>query len=366
VRILQACPYAWDAPGGVQVHVRELADHLAGRGHEVLIVAPADARTADRDVRVVGRPVRIPYGGKVAPISFSPGSWRRIRETLRVFEPDVVHAHEPLSPSTSMLVVRAATTPVVATFHAGHDRSRLMSAAAPLLRSTFRKLDARIAVSRAAAAFLATAFRAPVEIVPNGIDAGRWARHAVEPIAGLPPGRRILWASRLDPQKGFPLLVRAFATLAGEIEDAQLVVVGDGRDRHAVDALPPAIRERVTMVGAVPNADLPPYHAAADVFVAAATGHESFGVILVEALAAGLPVVATDIAGYREVVRDAIDGILVPPGDAAALAAAVGRVLREPELAARLAAAGPSRAAAFSWDEVAPRIEEIYERVVRA
>jgi len=366
VRVLLACPYAWETPGGVQVHVRELANRLSAREHDVLILAPGARSVAEGDVRTVGRPVRVPYGGKVAPISFSWGSWQRIRETLRVFEPDVVHAHEPLSPSTAMLVVRAATAPTVGTFHAGHERSRLMSATAPILRSTYRRLDARIAVSHAAADFLATAFPGPVEIVPNGVEIERFARPARTPRRppdGLPNGRRILWVSRLDPQKGFPIMVRAFAILGRELDDLQLVVIGDGRDRGAVDLLPPDLRSRVAMLGPVPNADLPPHHAAADAFAAPALGHESFGVILVEAMAAGLPVVASDIAGYREVIREDVDGLLVPPGDPDALAAALRQVLAQPELARRLAAAGPERARAFSWDVVVPRIEAIYERV---
>lgn len=369
MRVLLACPYAWEAPGGVQVHVRELADRLAARGHDVLVVAPGDRDAEEGNVRTVGRPVRIPYGGKVAPISFSWRAWQRIRETLRVFEPGVVHAHEPLTPSTSMLAVRATTAPTVATFHAGHDRSRLMRAAAPILRSTYRRLDARIAVSHAAADFLATAFPGPVEIVPNGVEVERFAaprRPGRRPPAGVPEGRRLLWVGRLDPQKGFPILVRAFEILARELDDLHLVVVGDGRDRGAVESLPPELRPRVAMLGAVRNADLPPYLAAADAFAAPAVGHESFGVVLVEAMAAGVPVVASDIAGYREVVREDVDGLLVPPGDPDALAGSIRRVLAEPQLARRLAGAGRARARTFSWDVIVPRIEAVYDRVSSA
>ncbi len=361
MRILLSCPYDWASPGGVQVHVRELGHRLSGRGHDVLILAPGDAPAEQENVRTVGRPVRVPYGGKVAPIAFSRRSWQRIRETLRIFEPEVVHVHEPLTPSTSMLVVRATTAPTVATFHAGHDRSRLMRAAAPILRSTYGRLDARIAVSHAAADFLATAFPGPVEIVPNGVEVERFA--GATAATGLPKGRRVLWVSRLDPQKGFPLLVRAFATLARELPDLHLVVVGDGRDRNAVDLLSPEVRSRVAMLGTVANAELPSYLAGADAFAAPAVGHESFGVILVEAMAAGVPVVASDIPGYREVVREDVDGLLVPPGDPDLLAAALRRVLEERDLAERLSRAGPERAKTFSWDVVVPRIEAIYDRV---
>jgi phosphatidylinositol alpha-mannosyltransferase len=361
VRVLLACPYDWGAPGGVQVHVRELAAALRSRGHETLVLAPGRNTASEGDVRIVGAPVRVPYGGKVAPICFSRASWRRIRQMLDVLEPDVVHAHEPFSPSTSMFSVLASNRPAVATFHAFHERSRLLGVAAPFLRSVARRLDAAVAVSQAAAEFAAPVVDGDVEIVPNGIDVERWS--GAEPATDLPTGRRLLWASRLDPQKGFGVAVRAFARLASEFDDLVFVVAGDGHDRGAVDVLPPPVRDRVVMLGAVANVDLPRYHAACDVFVAPATGHESFGVVIVEALAAGLPVVATDIPGYREVIRDGVDGLLVPPSDDVALSLAIARLLREPELAAKLSTAGRHRAREFSWLAVAPKLEAIYERV---
>lgn len=360
--MLLVCPYAWEAPGGVQVHVRELAEQLRSRRHEVLVLAPGDRRAPEPWVRIVGRPVRVPYRGTVAPISFSWGSWRHVREAMRRFGPDVVHAHEPLTPSTSMLAVRAATAPVVATFHAYLDRSRLMEIASPALRTVLRRVDAAVAVSEAAAAFLQRSLDLEVEVIPNGLDVDRFAHPGAAP-AGMPPGPVLLWVSRLDPQKGFRVLLRAFARLAREHPNLSLVVAGDGRDRDALGLLSEAERARVVMLGAVPHGDLPPYYGAADVFVAPATGQESFGYVLVEAMASGLPVVASDIAGYREVVRGGVEGLLVPPNDPDALASAVGDVLSDPALAARLAEAGRVRAAAFGWDRVVPRLEAVYRRV---
>jgi phosphatidyl-myo-inositol alpha-mannosyltransferase len=360
VRVLLACPYDWDAPGGVQVHVRELAAALRSRGHETLVLTPGRTSASGDDVRIVGTPIRVPYGGKVAPICFSRASWRRIRRLVDVFEPDVVHAHEPFSPSTSMLTVLATSAPAVATFHAFHERSRLLAVAAPFLRSVARKLGASIAVSEAAAEFVARVVDGGIEVVPNGIDVDRWAR--AEPAGDLPAGRRLLWASRLDPQKGFDVAVRAFALLATEFHDLVFVVAGEGRGRDALELLSPAIRARVDMLGAVPNGELPRYHVACDVLVAPATGHESFGIVLVEALAAGLPVVASDIPGYREVIHDGVDGLLAPPSDHEAVASAIARVLRESTLARELSRAGRERAREFSWDVVTPRIEAVYER----
>ena len=363
MRILLVCPYDWEAPGGVQVHVRQLAAELRERGHRAIVLAPGSRTSSDDGVRIVGRPMRVPYGGTVAPISFSPGSWKRIRSAMRAFDPDVIHVHEPLTPSTSMLAVLAASAPVVATFHAYLERSRLMELAGPVLRQVSRRIDAAIAVSDAAASFVRRVAHVPLEIVPNGVDVRAFANPG-PPIEGLPVGRKILWVNRLDPQKGFEVMVRAFETLASELEDVRLLVAGDGRDRVVMRSLPPSVRSRILRLGSVPHAELPRYHAAADVFASPAVGQESFGIVLVEAMAAGVPVVATDIPGYREVVRDGVDGLLVPPNDATALASAIRRVLSEPDLASALASAGRSRAETFSWDTVVPRLETVYDRVL--
>ena len=365
MRVALVCPYAWDAPGGVQIHVAQLARRLLDRGHEVLVLAPGSNSAVDPWVRVVGAPVRVPYRGTVAPICFTPASARRVRTALGAFAPDVVHAHEPLTPSTSMQAVRAATAPVVATFHANLGRSRLMEVAAPVLRGVYRRIDAAIAVSDAAASFLARAIpERAVRVVPNGVDTRPFAA-GVRPSEGLPDGRILLWVNRLDPQKGFPIAVAAFERLAARFPDLSFVVAGDGKDRDAVHALAEPIRRRVLLLGRVPHAEVPAYLASADAFVSPATGQESFGIVLVEAMAAGVPVVATDIAGYREVVRDGIDGLLVRSGDPEVLAEALGRVLEEPDLASRLSAAGRERASGFDWDQVAPRIEAVYREVTQ-
>jgi phosphatidyl-myo-inositol alpha-mannosyltransferase len=362
VRIVQACPYAWDAPGGVQVHVRQLARELRRRGHEVLVLAPGrDA--AEVGVRLVGRPVRVPYQGTVAPISPWPSTAARTRSAVRSFRPDVVHAHEPLSPSVGMFAARAARevgAPVVATFHAYAEASRLFDLAAPAVRPLWRRLAVRIAVSEAAAAFVRSRLGGEVVVVPNGLDVAAFA--SATPAADLPAGRRILWVGRLDRQKGFGVALRALASILEREPNALLVVAGDGEDRRLVGQAAPDVRRRVAMLGAVPHDRLPSLHAAAEVFASPATGQESFGYVLVEAMAAGLPVVATDIPGYREVVRDGEEGLLVPPADPAALAAAVSRVLSDADLAGRLGEAGRRRAARYDWGVVAGRIEDLYAR----
>ena len=361
MRIALVCPYDWQAAGGVQVHIANLATQLRERGHEAVVLAPTGAVPTDPSVRSVGHPLRVSYRGTVAPIA--PLAYRRTRAVLAEVRPDVVHVHEPLTPSASMYATIASRAPVVATVHAYLDRSRAMELAAPVLRRVWSRVSIGVAVSQAAATFLRRALpRAELEIVPNGVDVRAFAD--AEPRADLPAGRRIAWAHRLDPQKGFFVAVAAFAKVLAEVPDAVLLVAGDGRDRDALRLLTPAARERVHLLGAVANDRLPAIHAACDVFVAPAVGQESFGVSLVEAMAAGLPVVASDIPGYREVVTDGVEGLLVPPRDPEALAAGLVRVLREPELAARLCEAGRERAGTFDWPIVVDRLEELYGRAI--
>jgi phosphatidylinositol alpha-mannosyltransferase len=364
VRIALACPYAWDAPGGVQVHVRQLAMKLRERGHAVVVLTPAATAPEESFVRRVGRPFRIPYNRSVAPIAPTGGAFGRVRRELRRFQPDLVHVHEPMVPGPAMFAALASEAPVVATFHAYADRARLFDLAAPALRRVWERLAARVAVSEAAAEFVAQRFDADdLQIIPNGADVELFGK--AEP-ARLPAGRPILFVNRLDRRKGFPVMVQAFRRLAASRSDVLLVVAGDGTDRSAIRDLPVEHRARVVMLGNVPHGKLPRYHAASKVFCAPSTGRESFGIVLVEAMAAGLPVVASDIPGYREVIRDGAEGILVRPGDPEALARATEHLLDEGRTAKRLAAAGRERARRFSWDVVAEEVEELYRDVAGA
>ena len=312
-------------------------------------------------VRVVGRPVRIPFNGSIAPICPDPRSRRRIARALAEFGPDVVHVHEPLAPSTSMFAALAALVPVVATFHAYARRSWALGALSPVLRRVWKRLAVRVAVSEAAAEFATRHFRGDVRIIPNGADVELFEKASP---ADLPEGRCLLFVNRLEPRKGFAVAVRAFAVLAREQPDLLLVVAGDGPERDAVSLLPAEARRRVIMLGNVPHDLLPAYHAAADLFLGSAVGNESFGIVLVEAMASGLPVVASNIPGYREVVRDGIDGLLVPPGDAGALAAAVRRIIGDPGLGEEFRTAGRDRAQRYRWDAVTAEIEAAYREAV--
>jgi phosphatidylinositol alpha-mannosyltransferase len=218
-------------------------------------------------------------------------------------------------------------------------------------------------VSRAAESFLHQAFPdLEVEIVPNGLDVARFAEAPQLAVGGS--ARCVAWVHRLDPQKAFPVLIEAWPEVLRAVPDARLLVAGDGPERGAVNGLEAAARARVAMFGRVPHDRVPEVFGAARVAVAAATGGESWGYTLVEAMAAGAAVVATDIDGYREVATDEVDALLVPPGDPHALAQALVRALQDDVLVERLVAAGRARAAGFDWSVVAARIEEVYARAV--
>ena len=367
MRIVQICPYSWDAPGGVQAHVRQLSRHLARRGHEVLVLTPGDEPATDDHVQIVGRPVRVPFNGSVVPLCFSAASGAQVRSALDRFAPDIVHVHEPLAPSTSMLGTFSAKAPVVATFHAyyGHEslHAHMYSAVAPLLRPIWRRLACRIAVSQAAASCVGSRMGTDrLRVIPNGIDIDHFERAGP---ADLPPGRKLLFVGRLERRKGLPVALRAFADLATKLPDLTMLVIGEGPDREAVDELPDDLRGRVSMLGYLHGEALPTYHAAADVFIASATGQESFGIVLIEAMAAGLPVVASDIPGYREVVRAGVEGLLVPPGDPGALSESLLTILQNPALAMRFASAGRKRARVFSWESVIGKLEAAYDEALR-
>ena len=357
MRIALVCPYAWDDPGGVQTHVRELGERLLARGHVVMGLAPVRTRAAEDWVRAVGTPVDLTYNRSNVPIDPRPWSTRRIARDLRAFGPDVVHVHEPFAPSTTLWSILVTKLPVVATFHSGAEPARLYDLAGPVLRRLSGRLTARIAVSQAAADVARRRLGGRFEVVPNGVDVERF-ESAVP--ADLGPGTKLLFVGRLDERKGFRVAVSAFGRLASERPDLHLIVAGDGPERVEVERLPLEVRERVRLLGSVPNAQLPPVHAACDAFLAPNLGGESFGIVLVEAMAAGLPVVASDIPGFTEVVRDGVDGLLVPAQDPQAVAGALARVLDDPAFAARIVAEGRERARAFAWTAVLPRIEEVY------
>jgi phosphatidylinositol alpha-mannosyltransferase len=369
MRIIQVSPYSWDALGGVQVHIRQLTRHLQRRGHEVLVLAPGDTPGFQDDAQIIGRTLNIRTNGSVARLTFAPSALDALEQAMRDFAPDVVHVHEPFALSIGLKAVWSSPAPVVGTFHSYFARDtwqgRLYTAVAPLLRPTWQRVASRIAVSQAARhSAKGRLGKGNVKIVPNGVDVERFS--LATPATGLPEGRKLLFVGRLEARKGLRFAIGAFAQLADRYPDLQLLVVGDGPERHAVNTLAPALRSRVHMLGRVSDELLPRYHRAADLFLAPATGAESFGIVLVEAMAAGLPIVASDIPGYREVARQGREALLVAPSNATALAQGIAQLLDHPDERARLGANGLWRAHEFAWEHIVDELEAIYRSLAGA
>jgi len=365
VRIGIVCPYSFDTPGGVQTHVRDLAEALIAQGHHVSVLAPADnpAGLAPYVVAAPGRTIPVPYNGSVARIAFGPLSVARVRRWLRDGRFDVLHVHEPTVPSLAMLALVAADGPIVATFHTAKPRSRMLGAAQGMLQPMLEKVHGRIAVSAAARKLQVQHLDGGAVEIPNGVVVRRFS--SAEPLPGWPgPGGAIGFLGRFDePRKGFAVLLLAFASLARERPGLRLLVAGPGDVTDAYADLPIDLRERVVFLGQVSEADKARMLRSVDVYAAPNLGGESFGMILTEAMAAGTPIVASDLDAFRAVLDDGACGRLYAVGDATALVAELAGLLDDP--AARVALAGRARVAvaAYDWSRVAAAVYAVYQAV---
>jgi phosphatidylinositol alpha-mannosyltransferase len=364
VRVGLVCPYAWDMPGGVQAHVRDLAEELQVQGHAVSVIAPAD-EDAPLPPYVVpaGRPVPVPYNGSVARLSFGVLSNTRVRRWLRDGEFDVLHVHEPASPSLSLLACWAASGPLVATFHTSTLRSRAMHAAYPVLYPALEKISARIAVSEDARRTLVEHLGGDAVLVPNGVAVRRFAGAA--PMSGWPgPGGALGFLGRLsESRKGFPVLLAAFQRLAADRPDLRLLVAGPGDAEEALADFRASLLPRVAMLGMLSESDKARMLRSVDLYVAPNTGGESFGIILTEAMAAGTPVLASDLDAFRRVLDDGRAGQLFPVGDAAALAAQAAALLDDPRRRASMAEVASRVVQRYDWATVVADVVAVYEMV---
>ncbi len=366
MKVGMVSPYDFQRPGGVGEHVRNLATELRSRGVEVKVLAPAAGthRTPVEGLVALGRPIPVPSNGSVARISLSFHLSRKIREVLAREAFDVLHIHEPLMPALPVTVLRLnQTSAAVGTFHAYARQNLGYYYGRPILRRQFKRLDACIAVSDPARAFVARYFPGDYTVIPNGIDP-RWFHPDTPPAAGVGHPRRktILFLGRLEERKGLSTMLDAYQLLRQVRADCQLAVVGDGALRRGYER---RVEEEgipdVRFFGFVPEREKPGYFTAADIYCAPNTGKESFGVILLEAMASGKPVVATAIDGFRQVMTDQREGLLVPPGDEGAMAMALARLLDDAEERRRMGEAGRATAVGYAWPLVADRVLEVYQ-----
>ncbi len=368
MRVGIACPYSWDVPGGVQAHVRDLAEHLLALGHDVSVLTPVDdPDEADLPAYVVpaGRAVPVPYNGSVARLVFGPLSLARARRWVREGEFDVLHVHEPTVPSVSMLACFAASGPMVATFHTATARSRALQVFGTALQPVLEKVTGRIAVSPAARRVVVEHLGGDAVLVPNGVDVARF--DGAPPLPGRPEGPTVVFLGRMDEgRKGLAVLLEALPELVRLVPDVRLLVAGPGDAAEVREAVPRSLRDRVELLGLVSDDDKPRVFASGHVYCAPNTHGESFGIVLVEAMAAGTPVVASDLEAFRRVLRGGRAGVLVPVRDPGALAQALGDLLHDAPRRARLAAAAREAVEAYDWRTVTAQVVAVYETVTAA
>jgi phosphatidylinositol alpha-mannosyltransferase len=367
MRVGLVCPYTWAVPGGVQQHIRDLAEALMGLGHEVSVISPADDDTPLPDYVVsAGRAVPVPYNGSVARLAFGFLSASRVRRWVKEGAFDVLHVHEPAAPSLSLLACWVADGPIVATVHTATPRSRVMHASAPALRTALEKVNGWIAVSEAARTTLVEHTGGDAVLIPNGVTVRRYEK--ASPLPGWPgAGGALGFLGRMDePRKGLDVLLRAFETLGTQRPGLRLLIAGPGDTDDALEKVSAPLRERVIMLGQVTEDDKARAYHSVDVFCAPNTGGESFGIVLAEAMASGAPIVASDLDAFRQVLRGGRAGELFETGDPGDLARAAGRLLDDPQRRADLSAAASEAVRVYDWPVVARDVVHVYQAVVPA
>ncbi len=354
------CPYDWEVPGGVRTHVAGLAEALRARGHRVDILAAGRRSSSCPGLTLVGTTTPVRANGSVARVALGPRAARRVARALGEGSYDVVHLHEPLVPSVCLSALLHRRSALVATFHMYSATAVPYRTLKPVLRMPLRRLSSRIAVSESARECAARLSPEEFIVIPNGIPPARRPNGRREENADPGACRRILFVGRHEPRKGLAVLLRAFADLAS---NARLDLIGVTPDEIAAVDLDAWVRERVHPRGRVSDEERSRLLRRADVLCAPSLHGESFGLVLVEAMAEGVPVVASAIPGYRDVLPTRC-GRLVPPGDQVALARALADVLGDSLLRRRLRSGAVSAVAAFEWPSVAARIEHEYRRAI--
>ncbi|CAM3255225.1 glycosyltransferase family 4 protein [Stackebrandtia soli] len=367
MRIGIVSPYSFSVPGGVQGHIRDLAQTLIGLGHHVSVLAPAEHDDELPPFVVpAGRAIPVPYNGSVARLSFGPISASRVRRWIKHGAFDVLHVHEPLSPSLSLLACAASSGPVVATFHTAITRSRTLLAGKGVAQLVLERIAARIAVSASARRVQVEHLGGGAVEIPNGVIVDQFA--AAEPLDGWPgPDGAIGFVGRFtEPRKGFPILCDAFVALARSRPGLRLLVLGPGEQAEALRGVPPDVAQRIVFLGMADDVTKARMLRSVTAYIAPNTGGESFGMILTEAMSAGTPVIASDIDAFRRVLADGTAGALFPVGDATALADTIDALLSDPQRMAGLVARADEIVTDYDWRFVAEWVLDVYHAAIEA
>ena len=359
-RIGIVCPYGWDTPGGVQSHIRDLAEYLIGEGHFVSVLAPAiDEESLPPYVTSAGRPIAIPYNGAVARVLFGPIAFSRVRHWISQGNFDVLHLHEPAIPSISLLACWAAEGPLVGTFHAAAKRQKVSFAVIPFLEPVIEKLNARIAVSEAARETLTEHLDTDAIVVPNGIYASLYRDGKIDERW---TGNTIGFIGRFEePRKGLSVLIDALPAIITQIPDIKIFIAGPGDSADALKEIQSALRSRFTFMGRISEEEKANFLASVGLYIAPNTGGESFGIILAEALAAGASVVASDIPAFDSLLGHGEYGTLFESENSQDLAIKVVALLKDSAARKEIAQRGKNYAQAFDWDVVADKIYDVYQ-----
>ena len=354
------CPYSWDTPGGVQNHIRDLAECWIAAGHEVSVLAPAiDEEKLPAYVVNAGKPISIPYNGAVARILFGPVAFSRVRQWISQGDFDLLHLHEPAIPSISLLACWAADGPMVGTFHAAAKRQKIIFAIGPILEPAIEKLSARIAVSEAARLTLTDHLDTDAIVIPNGIYASRYHDGVAQEKW---QGNTIGFIGRFEePRKGLSVLLEALPVIARFAPDVRVIVAGPGDPSEVEKGIDPQLRHRFEFLGKISEQDKANFMSSVSIYVAPNTGGESFGIILAEALAGGACVVASDIPAFDDLLGHGEFGALFQSEDPTDLAKVIIDLLRDDKKRFELAKAGRSRGQSFDWEIIAQQIFSVYE-----
>jgi phosphatidylinositol alpha-mannosyltransferase len=360
LRIGIVCPYSWDVPGGVQNHIRDLAEFLINNGHYVEVLAPATESEDLPDYVVsAGRAVSIPYNGAVARVLFGVVANSRVRNWINDGDFDLLHLHEPAIPSLALLACWAGEGAMVGTFHAAAKYQKAIVAIGPILEPVIEKLSARIAVSEAARLTLTAHLETDAIVIPNGIYADNYRDGSAQ---GQWQGNTIGFLGRFEEdRKGLPVLLDALPIISRFIPDIRVLIAGPGDSEEVLEKVDPQLRNRIEFLGKISEEAKADFLASVSIYIAPNTGGESFGIILAEAMAGGAAVVASDIPAFADVLGNGKFGALFESENSEALAKVVIDLLRDDAKRKELAAAGAIHAQRFDWSQVGEEIFEVYE-----
>jgi phosphatidylinositol alpha-mannosyltransferase len=361
-RIGIVCPYSWDVPGGVRSHVADLALTLQSKGYEVSVLAPVeDPDTLPDYVFDGGRPIAVSYNGAVSRLSFGVRATRRVRQWIREGNFDIVHIHEPVAPSSSLLTCWAARGPLVATWHSSNERSRILSAGYYVAQTAMEKIRGRIAVSEAARETLVRHIGGDAVLIPNGVRVAEFRDQESVTVEGT---QKILFLGRIDePRKGLEVLLRAMPEVFSALDRCELIIAGPGDPAEFQEFVDPSWGDRVRFVGVLSDEEKRRTLNQADLYVAPHIGGESFGIVLAEAMAAGTAVVASDLPAFNRVLQSGKAGKIFPVGDSQALGLAIIELLTDTDQRQALVDAGNIRVMDFDWDHVVQDVIAVYEAV---